>query len=831
MSDNKSTQKNENIKSSKSKMIIASILWAVISIGILACSVIIYIGIDIIDRAPVLDVEVLENIESSKVLDSDGEIVAELGVYLRENVTYEQMPQSLIDAFVSIEDSRYFEHNGFDLPRFFRALIENVQDSLAAGKLVFSQGGSTLTMQLIDNSYYMSGEYIANNSVEQKLQEIYLSIELEKILSKEEILTYYLNKLNFGGNIRGVEKASEYYFNKNVTELTLSESALLAGIVNLPNVYNPYKNLDYATERRNTVINLMNYHGYITDEEADLAKSINIEDQLVPEDVSQSQTDYPYQSYIDAVIEETIELTGLDPSINPMIIHTNLNQSVQATIDQIQNGEIEDIEFLDDLMQIAIVCMDNSTGEIVALGGGRGYEGERMFNRATDMYKQPGSSVKPYLSYALAFEHLGWATSHVVTDKPIEYRGTSTVLNNFDGEYRGDMTLQDAIGTSMNTPALQTLQEVADTVGPNTIIEYLNDLGFDQVTRDNFDLGYAIGGSASTVTPVQLAAAHATMMNYGKYNTPHTVSKIEFLDGSDPIEVNGEQNQVISEGAAFLAAYMMEANVSGPYFNYMQILERTYPVYAKTGTTDWGDEGLIFGIPEGAMKDKWMVSSTTDYTTSVWFGYDKGVEGEDTYFDSVKSRLNTPGRISSLLLDTLHSEDDPPAPLTQPESVIEITHILGAFPYSDAPGYEYLYTTGLTIEPKEGEEPKVVNIYERTPPPLTSISATKNPVDGVVQIHWNSQGFEPVNELGQKDISLYTKYNQVYATGAQLFNYSWVYGQPHYVAQVFSNGAYVTDVYSDSSYYWDSFGDGNIQVCGYYYTDGGYTSPQVCSYD
>ncbi len=827
--DNTTKNKKESKKSHKIKKIIAIVLWTIILISAVVGAFIINIGLDIFEQAPEHNIELIENLESSIVLDSDGQVVTELGEVLRENVEYDDLPQSLIDAFVSIEDSRYFEHNGFDLPRFIRALFENVQDTLASGQLSFSQGGSTLTMQLIDNSYFMSGEYQANNAVEQKFQEIYMAIQLEEELSKEEILMYYLNKLNFGGNIRGVQKAAEYYFNKDVSMLTVSESALLAGIVNLPNVYNPYKNLDYATERRNTVINLMYYHGYISEEEAELAKAIKIENQLSQSESTKSTNNYPYQSYIDAVIEEVIDLTGKDPHSTPMIIHTNLNQSVQSTIDQIQNSEIEDIEFMDELMQIAIVCMDNQTGAIVALGGGRNYEGARMFNRATDMYKQPGSSVKPFLSYALAFEHLGWATSHVVTDRPIEYRGTTRLLSNFDGEYRGDMTLQDAIGTSMNTPALLTLQEVADTTSPGLIVEYLNAIGFNQVNINNFDLGYAIGGSSFTVTPVQMAAAHATMINYGRYNTPHTVSKIEFLDGSDAVEFEGEQQQALSEGAAYLASYMMETNVSGPYFNYMQILRRDYPVYAKTGTTDWGSDGLVYGIPEGAMKDKWMISSTSEYTTAVWFGYDKGIEDADTYFNNAKSVLNTPGRISSLLLDTLHTEDDPPAALEQPDSVTEITHIRGAYPYIDAAGYEYLYTTGLIKKPEDPSIPLVINAYQTTPPALSGISVARNPADGMLVVQWHVNGFEWVDENGLKDISLYTEHNQVEAYGAQLFNYSWVYGNPHFVAKVFLNGVHHSDMYSDATTGWYWVEDGSVHVCGYYYTDGGYTSPEVCS--
>jgi len=351
----------------------------------------------------------------------------------------------------------------------------------------------------------------------------------------KEIFEMYVNKLNFGGNIRGVQKAAQYYFGKDARELSLSESALLAGIVNLPNSYNPYYHLDWATDRRNEVLDLMVYHGYIEEEEASLAKSINIEDLLVGENYIQKQAGGSYQSYLDAVINEVINKTGQSPYDNSMEIYTCLKRDVQDGIDAIQNGENENVQFPDELMQVAIVSMNNQTGEIVGLGGGRNYEeaGARAFNRATQMYNQPGSSVKPFLSYALAFDYLGWATDHVITDRPYVYRGTSLRLQNFDGKYRGDVLLNEAVAASLNTPAIQTLQEVLDTIGRDAVIEYLQDLGFDKVSQDNFDTGFGIGGSTFTATPVQLAGAHAAIINSGKYVEPHTVSKIVFADGSE----------------------------------------------------------------------------------------------------------------------------------------------------------------------------------------------------------------------------------------------------------------------------------------------------------
>ena len=293
----KKTVKRRKINAKNMATIIVSVI---VVLGLIGGSAgMVMIG-SMIKDAPKIDINNFESKESTQILDKDGNLIQDIGQQIRTNVSYEDMPTSLVDAFVAVEDSRYFEHNGFDLPRFAKAFLTNLKT------LSFSQGGSTFTMQLVKNTYFTNdetGEMAARSKlagVKRKVQEIFLAMQLEKQTNKKRIFELYLNKLNFGGsgNIRGVQKAAEYYFGKDVSELNLSESALLAGIINRPNAYNPFKNLDYATDRRNTVLNLMQRHGYITKQEAELAKSIKIEDQLVDSSVSKGSTDggTPYQS-------------------------------------------------------------------------------------------------------------------------------------------------------------------------------------------------------------------------------------------------------------------------------------------------------------------------------------------------------------------------------------------------------------------------------------------------------------------------------------------------------------------------------------------------------
>ena len=276
----KTPKRPKRTKWQKFRLVMAFIVCFCVLIEIIVGSIGLSVAYTMLEDKPELNVNDFISNESSIMYDKDGNTVAELGAYLRENISYDQMPESLIDAVLSIEDSRYFEHFGFDIPRFFKSGIAVLQ----AGDFV--QGGSTLTMQLVKNTYFQTddvdtGGTLAPKKIGRKVQEIVLAMELDNSLDKKTIFELYLNKLNFGGNIRGVQKAAEYYFGKDASELNIVESALLAGIINAPNGYNPYYYLDKATARRNKVLDMMAYHGYISDEECTLYKSISVEDQLV----------------------------------------------------------------------------------------------------------------------------------------------------------------------------------------------------------------------------------------------------------------------------------------------------------------------------------------------------------------------------------------------------------------------------------------------------------------------------------------------------------------------------------------------------------------------
>ncbi|MFV0380475.1 MAG: transglycosylase domain-containing protein [Anaerorhabdus sp.] len=826
ITDIEDIEKSKKKKSSFFKKFLATIIILIISFGLIITLLFSYFAFNIIKNRPELNINDFVSEESSIIYDNEGLVVSELGAYLRENVKYEDLPTSVIDAFVSIEDSRYFSHPGFDIPRFTKALIENIKT------MSFEQGGSTFTMQLVKNTYFtidsIENSKLATKSIDRKLQEIFLALELENIMNKDEILVKYLNKLNFGGNIRGIQKASLYYFGKNVYELNLSESALLAGIVNLPNAFNPYNYLDRATDRRNTVLDLMVRHGYISDEEAALAKAIKVEDLLIGENYVNPHSQGENQSYIDAVVEEVIALTGKDPSLNSMKIYTYMDKEVQSAIEDIQNGDSK-VVFPDDLMQTAMISIDNRTGAIVGVGGGRNYEGARLLNRATQGFKQPGSSVKPFLSYALAFEHLYWSNKHVLTDRPYVYRGGTLLMKNYDGKYRGDILIDQALAQSLNIPAIETLQEVIDKIGKEEVAKYLQTIGFSKVTEDNFDISFAIGGNAFVTTVLEMAGAHATIINKGVYNKPHTIQKIVMQDGTT-IYPENTSIKVLSSGAAYLTAQLMEYCVDGPYINYMQILRRKFPVYAKSGTSDWGSDGPTFNIPRGAAKDKWMVSSTTEYTNAVWVGYDKGVKDKDTYFSNSKSRLNIPGNISSILLDVLNSkETSNPSSIEKPNDIETITYVLGSYPYAYLESW-MSPSLATTAEIRKGH-PELTSINESFSESTVSNTLSGLDVnvleDGTLTVTWHAGG-RCAN--GTKDLSLETVKGYIHATGACILDPAIVYGTPSYQATVYIDGAAVKDIHSDNGYYYGWPGEiyGAVKVCGTLYS-GSSTSNTVCA--
>ena len=617
------------------------------------------------------------NVEPTTIFDRNGIVIGEIGAESREIVTYDQIPQVTIDAFLAIEDSRYFSHNGFDLPRFISSAVNNIR----AGS--FAQGGSTLTMQTIDNFFIKPQEeadaaagitYSTTDKLLGKLKEIYLAMRLDSKMSKEDILINYLNKINFGNSARGIQKGALYYFGKDVEQLNLSESAFLAGVINAPYTNNPYRGYDettgqnfyqYATNRRDTTLRQMYNHGYISESEYELAKTTKLAFQLNGDDTNVAN---PYQSYILAALREAQELTGDDPATTPMKIYTALDTKAQDAVNKVMNKEAVTMPY-NDYFQVATSVVDNATGEVVAIGTGFDNPYSSTYrDRAILEKHQPGSTVKPFLDYALAFDKVGWATSKVVKDEKLEIYGQ--VKHNYDFKYYGKVGIERAIAQSLNIPAFKALIDVVNTVGYDPIKQYLLDIGIDADVADKFDLLFAIGGANFRVSPTQLAGAYSTLASYGTYREPHLVREVQYKNEKKHFNSDFSTKQVMSKAAAWMTGDLLYKAIVGEFQNYnwmsFAFAGCGYPVYGKTGTTDWGDWSQQVG---GAAQDGWMVNYTSEYTIATWTGFDARVDGY-TYLSQDIQNMNIPGVVNRYLFDCI-SEN--PKLIQRPDGVSDFS--------------------------------------------------------------------------------------------------------------------------------------------------------------
>jgi len=785
----------------------------------------------VVASAPTLDPADFESLESTRIYDKDGVLITTIGGEKRELITYDDLPQSTIDAFMAIEDSRFFEHNGFDVPRFIKVSLE----TLTQGE--FGAGGSTLTMQLVKNTYFSSAEqleaeYNIIEKINRKIQEIYMALQAEQVLSKQRILELYLNKINFGvpANKRGIQTAAQFYFGKNVSDLNLVESAMLAGIINKPSRYNPLYTADtdinYVQEsvkRTHTVLYMMNYHGYITDSEYELALTVDIPNLIVGSLAATANS--PYQSYVDTVINEVTTLTGQNPVDVPMNIYTNMDRTLQDKVESIQNGN--EFTWVNDRLQTSMITLDNMTGAIMAIGGGRFYNGERLFNRATDMFRQPGSIMKSVLPYLLAFEYLGWSTRHVLSDEPYSFSeiNPKMIVKNVNNKYQGDVTLEYAMGWSLNIPAILTLKNVVSVIGSAAVVEHLNNMGFDKVNLGTgdmvFDLGYAIGGSTLRVSPYQMAASYAVLFNAGQYIQPHTVTRIEFLDGTSPLVPSYTKTQVVTPEAAYLVTRLLKNNVDGNYFNGYKGFRRSYPTFVKTGTSNWGEEGVALGIPDGSSKDHWMYSGTSEYTNMVWVGFDTAVKGQLSYINSSISSKNYREKINALLLNTLYSKRAAPADVEKPSTVATITHVLGVYPYvAPLPNMNPSLITSGMIK-KSFSNLGTLQVPAVSDPAGMTVSATPN--GGLKQITVTLTDYpDPlalISASPTRTMSLTVKDVTITAVGARLFDYSWIYGPVRYFARITVDGVTVDTLSSSTPILQTNLTvtpSNTTIICGYY---------------
>ena len=523
---------------------------------------------------------------TSIIYDGQSDVVTRLhGVQDRTWVSISELQPSTVYAFISAEDARFFEHEGVDVIRIAGAIVADIK----AGSYV--QGASTISQQLIKLSHLTS-----EKTISRKAEEAALAYEMERQYSKEDILEMYLNYVYFGGGYYGIEAAAEGYFGVHASDLTLDQSAMLAGILKSPSGYAPHINYAASINRRNNILRLMQDYGYITDDEKKQAAAKR-------PTILHDKREYYSGYYTDAVTKSAAALLGI--TVDELIrggysIYSAMDSDIQHYCEEMfKNGEL----FPAEDSEAAIVVLEPSTGMVVAMVGGRSYTGGISFNRATDIRRQPGSVIKPVIAYAPAFEYLNYTAADMILDEETTFADYTP--SNYGNKYYGWVTVREAVTKSLNVPAVKTLS----AVGVYRAKDFAKRCGIEFDDKDD-SLALALGGFTYGVSPLQIAGAYSCFASGGIYNTPTLIKKITDRNGLTVYEYRQDSRRVMSEANAYILTSMLKSVVTEGTGHRLNTLD--IPIAGKTGTV---------GLANGN-RDAWMAGYTPEYTAVVWQGYD-----------------------------------------------------------------------------------------------------------------------------------------------------------------------------------------------------------------
>ena len=648
-SNNTKPKKKGRIKN----IIISVILFGAIGI----VSLILVFALYIIITSPDFDKEKLYSKEATVLYYSDG--VTELARFGRDNrvlVSYDELPEVLIDAIVATEDSRFFQHKGMDLGRFGVAFIGQLLNRGGAG------GASTITMQLNKKSF-TSDEARGIEGIVRKFTDIYMSIfKIERNYTKEEILEFYVNSMWFAndGNlnytsIAGVEQACQYYFGKSVRDISLAEASIIAGMFQNPSLINPYRFPDRVRTRQKTVLKLMVDHGYISEDEKDAVLSIPIESLLAPRD---NETSSANQAAIDYVLKQVQNNLGIDPYVTPVKIITTIDKDIQDVLNQLEDGTL--FEFKDNVkdLQEGMAITSMADGSVKALSGGRGYQAKGT-NHATDIVRQPGSSAKILFDYGPAIEYLNWSPATYILDEETTY-SNGTVIRNADRKYNGLISMRTALSGSRNIPALKTFKAVA-AEDKSLIENFVHSLGINY-GGDLYEAA-SIGGFEG-VNPLQMSAAYAAFGRSGYYIAPYAYTKVTDITSGEIFEYKPERVKVMSEETAYLiTSILLTANDKG----VGGIKVSGTDIAAKTGTTNVDSKTMSdLGLKGDITRDAWNITYSPEYSIALWLGYDRITS--DNYLTSTIGNTNRKG-IMNAVGSKVYSKNKS---FSKPSSVISV---------------------------------------------------------------------------------------------------------------------------------------------------------------
>ena len=534
--------------------------------------------------------------QTTIIYDKDGDVATKVDTNRSEGIDVTSLPDYVSHAVIAIEDRRFMEHKGFDIIGMSRAFFNNLFSGTITG------GGSTITQQLTKNAL-LSPE----QTYRRKIEELFLAVEIEKHYKKNEILNMYLNQVYFGSGAWGIDQAAQDYFNKDIRNVTLSEAAMLAGLLQAPSALDPHNHYEKAIERRNIVLASMKELEMITEDEYNKAK----QEKIIIEDGGGNdiKRDYPY--YVDAVLDEAINQYGLSQEeimTRDYRIYTEMDQNIQSSLEKVFNqSSIFPTGKDETLVQSGTVLLDPKTGGIRGLVGGRGDYVFRGFNRATHIKAQPGSTLKPLAVYTPALES-GYETTSILKDEEMVFGDYAP--QNFSRTFQGEVPMYEAVAQSLNMPTVWLLNEIGLDKG----IASLEKFGIPLEKEDHY-LGIALGGMSKGISPLQLAEAYSVFANEGNREDSHLITKIVGPTGNVVAEhknktTNVTSKRVANEVTSLLLGVVESGTGKGTQIPGMQIA-------GKTGSTQLPYEDI------NGTKDQWFVGYTPNLVGAVWLGYDK----------------------------------------------------------------------------------------------------------------------------------------------------------------------------------------------------------------
>lgn len=581
--------------------------------------------------------------QTTYLYDSNSNIINNLyGSRNSSYLTYSSIPEEVKNAFVSIEDKDYFKHGAISIKGDFRVLYSIIKNK---GKI--TQGGSTITQQLARNIFLNF-----DKTYERKVEEMFIAVKLDEKYSKEQILEFYINNINFANSTYGIEAASKKYFNKSCNKLDLSEICFLAAIPNDPTYYNPIKNINNTLKRRDLILSSMKKNGYITDIEYN--KAVNYKIVLNPE---KYKGNLWVESYaMDSAAKVLMKLKGFqfkntfdtnkdrdnydkdysnvyngcinDVRTKGYKIYTSIDMNKQNLLQEsIDNGLLDFKEQNNGIysLQGSAVSIDNDTGYVIAVVGGRTSPQKDYLNRAFQSFRQPGSSFKPLAVYTPAFEK-GYTDTSIIDDHYIDGGPHN------DGDiYMGDISIRKAVQMSLNSVSYQVLDEITPDYG----LSFIKNMNFSKIVKEDYGLSAALGGLTYGITPVEITSGYSTLARGGEFINPTCITSIVDSNGKTIYGNKIEKIRIYSEDASYLMTDILKGTLENTWGTAYNVRLEGITSAAKTGTTD-------------DQKDGWLCGYSAYYTTVVWVGYDI-----PKYVDNLYGRTY-PGEIWQSYMQQVH---------------------------------------------------------------------------------------------------------------------------------------------------------------------------------